>query len=204
MFKGTGIRLDIAARRALMVEVNKKLSIPVIADTSRIYEYRLPFYKGLKFFEIYDPTTIPPITRYVFKKRALILLADGSDEPIYAANEAASLFLSHDHIRDYIKMFFLLVGNPDAKIHPCEKADELQFVRLLTSEQADGLRENIHHMRIKMLGDDYIIDGCFIIENKLIAARLTLDKKGFVQVREQRILMEDLPPLAENLEKQIA
>ena len=181
---------------------------PFDSAKSRLISHSLPFYKGMSLYEVSDFQNDPPrIISFIAKDSDAdlgeIYILNGTNEPIYALNKVASINITPENIRTYVRFFFHYVRGRFGRFNIIENVDEIKWREEPSPAGRKALSKMIQPLDIKNMDDQgkYHLTSSIIFKDSLFESDVAVLKDGTVNLSNQEMLVEDIPVLDDSFQQ---
>jgi len=171
-------RLEPATARTVLSQINRYFQPRQMRAESTVLRWSsLPFYDDLLLYSCTDFAVMPPLTKYVLRRRHDVFALDYTPAPILMANAAAPLMLNAETVRDYARFFTSFVwrnGEPQKLV---ERIDDVPLARDVSPTAKLGVARHLRPMTVEASHDHpggFEIEACFISGISLFGRRLLI------------------------------
>ncbi len=196
MFKDAFIKLDGVQAAAMVNQVNPHLDIQFDPAATTVMVHALSFYEGHFVVELSRHDQHPPVMRMaVGNDKAEIMILNWTNEPIYELNRLAPITLSEDNMSDYVRFFFNYVRGSHGRFLIIDSVDDIDWREEPAPAGRKALGKMIEPMRVKSREADgsVIFALCIVFKDSLFAAEALLMPDGKLSLRNEELLVEDIP-----------
>lgn len=159
----------------------------------------VPFYENVRFLDIADHATKPPLQRYALNKKGTqdYTLIDWTYKTIYAFNAQASISLDPKNVIEYVRFFFSYVKGRHGRFIICESAENIRWKDEPPEEIRKSLNMVVSPLKILEQRPDGIfkITGCMMLKDAMFKVDVFVQPNGRVTMANHEILIEDIPVL---------
>lgn len=163
-----------------------------VSSYTKGLSWELPFFKTpVWVIELTDDAHQPIRRDYYIKDGSGITPASYSADFVESLASSHGLDLSRDTVEDYIRFYLAFTRGGAGRVLPVNIIDELP----LREELSLIIRRKLQSLITPMIVEDiHQVTGCFLIGNKLVKAKLTIDPKtGKVDMEALNLLADTLP-----------
>lgn len=196
MFRDAFVKLDVLETEALLKEINPLLEgSPLGIRAATILSVEPSFYPGYRFLDISDHNVVPPRRIHALYTPGQLVLLDWTNGPIYAMNQNKKLRLDEKNVAEYVRFFFTFVRGRHGRFLITESVDDIAW----KDEPPPTARKAIGNLiePARLTGTD--ADGSFslsvrmMFKDSLFKARVTVKPDGQVSLKEEELVVEDMP-----------
>lgn len=164
------------------------------SDKTTILEKKLPFYKDYSVLDISNHADIPITRRFVLKFKETYIALDFTNTPIYNLNAKGVLILNAETVIPYVRFFFEFVRGKKGHFQIIDSLDDILWLEEPSAKLRRSLAPNILPMIISHLKEDgtFVVEGTMIFKDCLIQAKIEIDQKGFITMKDQKIIESNL------------
>ncbi len=154
-------------------------------------QWTLPFFKKpVNVVELTDESVLPARRDYYIKEEERFQPLTFMPGFVEGLVQTYGLSLSRDTIEDYIRFYLAFTRGQAGRVLPIDMIDELPLreeLTLITRRKLQGLITPL------VVEDASHATGCFLIKDKLLKTRVTVDAKGTLALEAQGLLADTLP-----------
>lgn len=159
----------------------------------------VPFYKDVRFLDIADHATKPPLQRFALHKKDTLefTLIDWTYKTIYAVNAQSSINLTPENVLEYVRFFFSFVKGRHGRFIICESSENIRW----KDEPPEDIRKSLNQVVVplkiveKRADGVFQITGCMMLKDALFKVDVYVEPNGRVTMTDHEILIEDIPVL---------
>lgn len=159
----------------------------------------VPFYENVRFLDIADHATKPPLQRYGLNKKGTqdYTLIDWTYKTIYAFNMDASISLTPKNVIEYVRFFFSFVKGRHGRFIICESSENIRWKDEPPEDIRKSLNMVVSPLKILEQRQDgvYKITGCMMLKDAMFKVDVFVQPNGRVTMANHEILIEDIPVL---------
>ncbi|MDO1514335.1 tetratricopeptide repeat protein [Maribacter confluentis] len=186
-------KLEVLDEERVQLKRKLKNEIGIIIDSSvRIYMSPLSFYKkGWVYHLIY----INEIVKYIVECDNKLYCLDFTNYPIYDMNKEFLIF-SGENIMDYIFFFFDGVKGRHGKFYIPHNKNDIPFKMDMEIDEKtkELIRTNIQTARIiEITKNEIIVESNLFFLRSLMKVTIIVDNNGFCKMKDEKIILENLP-----------
>lgn len=198
MFKHAFQKLELADVATYLDKLNPEFDGDIVFDPveTTILGVDLVFYPGHRFLDIANHSVSPSLQRHVVYSDQDIVVLDYTNKPIYDLNKKVPIKLSDDTVSDYLKFFFTYVKGKHGRFLISESVDDINW----KEEPPPAARKAIGKMLkpIEILsfeGGIYHVNATMVFKDSLFKSDIYIDSHGTVTLKDEELLIEDMPVL---------
>jgi hypothetical protein len=185
------------ATRALS-DLNGALPTPFSPANTRVRMAAMPFYQTLRFYELSDGQDM---TKNVYVLHGggpgsdTTFLLDGTNQPIYTANEIAPIELTGSSVIPYLGFFFAAVQGPYGAMTLIERLEAQD-----TDPESIAMLEAVKHLApprlLESAGRDgrYKVEGAMLFKDAVFRTVIEVTTGGLVQITEHEVVFGGMDP----------
>lgn len=157
----------------------------------------VPFYPGYKLADVADYAQNPVRRRYALYKPGGSLVLEFTNEPIYKLNTDLPIDLTEDNVHEYVAFFFTYVRGKHGRFLIVENVDDINW----KEDPPPSARKAISKMIVPITLHEVDPKGVFhlqasmMFKDSLFKSQVDIDPKGFVTLKDEELLVEDMPVL---------
>lgn len=200
MFRDAFTRLDTLEIENLLPRLNPLVDgAPFTAKGTTVLSMELPFYNGYSLLEIADHSVMPSRKSYVIHGPDQVVALDWTNAPIYALNRKAPLKLNAKNAIEYLRFFFSFVRGPHGHFVITETPDDISWREDPPPAARKAIGNMIEPVRIKSTARDGTMTmiATMVFKNSLFRSMVSVTPEGLVSMRDEELMVEDLPVLDE-------
>lgn len=176
---------------------------PLLEDTvfdpieTVINAVELTFYPGQRLLDIGDYTLMPPLRRFAVHGRDSSVVLNFTNEPIYHLNKTIPIHLDEKTVLDYVRFFFSFVRGKHGRFLMVENIDDIQWKEDPPPPARKAIGKMIKPLCITNVPEEktYLLQACMMFKDSLFRCDIRVDKDGRVTVKNEELLVEDMPVL---------
>lgn len=159
----------------------------------------VPYYTDVRFLDISDHATKPPLQRYAFQKKDTLdfTLIDWTYKTIYTMNAENNINLTPENVLEYVRFFFAFVKGRHGRFIICESAENIRW----KDEPPEDIRKSMNMvvapLKIieKRTDGIFKINGCMMLKDAMFKVDIYVEPNGRITMSDHEILIEDIPVL---------
>jgi hypothetical protein len=167
----------------------------------KILKHDLPFYPGHNIVELRDAHQNPARILYaVMDEKMNATILDGTNKPVYALNKSVPLALTRDMAAMYVRFFFTFVRGAHGRFHVLESVDDIPWHEEPSPAGRRALADMIEGLRYHRGGETgHEFCASILFKDSLFESDILVKPDGQVSLTNQKILVENLPVVNQNL-----
>jgi len=196
MFREAFEKCDVEEAALILEELNPLFdSADFDALSATVMAVPVDFYPGFKLVEIADYTETPARKRSALYKLGQSIALDYTNAPIYKLNKDLPIALSEENIEEYIRFFFTYVSGKHGRFLIVENVDDINW----REDPPPAARKAISKMIVPVTLHDVDEQGIYhlkvsmMFKDSLFSSAVDVDPKGFVTLKDEELLIEDMP-----------
>lgn len=200
MFRDAFTRMDQLETADLLGPVNEALQgqgqSPFDPARTTVLAMGLSFYPGYRLLEIADHSLSPVRELFcIIAPDHRVSLLDWTNVPIYALNASVPVQLNEQNITEYTRFFFAYVRGRHGRFLLAETIDDIVWRDEPPAPVRKTLGGLIEPLAPIGTADDgsFILNARMVFKNSLFKARVFISPDGFVALRDEELVIEDLP-----------
>lgn len=198
MFQDAFVRLMVEEVQATLREINPLVDgSKFLNDGTVILATPAPFYPGYKYLDITDHSAIPSKRLFALYKPGDCVLLDWTNRPIYALNQRLPIKLTKQNVTTYLRFFFRHVRGRHGRFVIIESLDDVVWRDDPTPSVRAAVSKMILPLTITIARADgsFTVGARMIFQDSLFSANAHVSPLGQVDVRDEQLLIEDMPLL---------
>jgi hypothetical protein len=159
--------------------------------TSEVQRARLTFYDSLSLYKITNFASLPSFTfEYIGDGRFFHYL-DGTEQPIYAANDKGELSLNDRTVVDYLEFFLGHVMLEDDEMVFIRDARDMPLLDSLDPDSAYILEKNHKPPQVSYDAgfDRYTVEADLYSEGQMLRAIIEVSPSGRVSITSRKMIV---------------
>ena len=164
-------------------------------QTSEVKSARLTFYKEYSLYKVTNFASLPSFTFEFLSDGTFFHYLDGTDAPIYVVNDKGALNLDTNNVMQYLTFYFAQVGNDEGDdIIVVTNPHDMPLLDSLDAQGYDSVFKNYKPPEISYNEDldSYNIETDLYIESHMVRAKIELNTKGRVTIKDQTTNMKQV------------
>ena len=117
------------------------------------------FYPSLRYLDIADYASVPPIHRFALEGKNHAIVLDWSNEPIYNLNADIPITLDAEKVCDYVRFFFAHVRGKNGRFLITENVDDIRW----REDPPPNARKSIGQMLLPVMVSEQQDDGSYLL-----------------------------------------
>jgi hypothetical protein len=195
-------KLNMKETTEILDIVNKQSDLSdFVPERTIIMAQGLVFYPGYKLYEVSDQTQKPEkklIT--IINDNKACTVVDYTYNTIYALNASAPINLDTGVLADYVRFFFGYVRGKHGRFVLVESLDDIPWQEEPPMTARKAISQMIEPLTIlDRHPDSYVMEARFIFRDSLIKALLEIGSDGIIKMKDEEILIEDMPIIDQDL-----
>lgn len=200
MFDEAYTKLELDETAIILESINTQIEGSLFDPLeTTILSIDVPFYQDVRFLDIADHATKPPLQRYAFNKKETqnYTLIDWTYKTIYTYNAEHGIYLTPQNVIEYVRFFFTFVKGRHGRFVICESAENIRW----KDEPPEDIRKSINMVVtplkiIEQKSDGiYKISGCMMLKDAMFKVDVFVHPNGKITMANHEILIEDVPIL---------
>lgn len=202
MFKDSYKPLTQNKIDTLIEIINPKLNISNFesAETKAI-AHPLPFYPSFQYIEARKINANPPLKLNLiapmdYKKwdAANIYILDGTNNIFYRLNKEIPILLNKSTVHSYVSFFFSYVRGAQGQFQILSSIDDINWNEAPGPSGIKALTKMITPLTIfEKTEDDFLLKSTILFKDSLFESDIHVAQDGIITLKNQKILVEDLP-----------
>lgn len=197
MFK----KLSLSDSKKILNAVNEKSDLSDFDPANSVaMAQTLSFYPEYKMIELSDKSIIPEKQLHViYKSPDDFVIIDYTNAPIYDLNKNCPIYLDSGVVNDYVRFFFQFVRGPHGRFIITESLDDITWQDEPPLNARKAISKLLTPVTLKEhKNGSYALTVTYIFLDSLVKSTIHVDKKGFITVEDEEILIEDMPVIHED------
>lgn len=197
MFQDAYVRLGGEEANAVLRTINPLLEGTKLSnDGTIILATPTPFYAGYRYLDITDHSALPSKRVFAVYKAGDCVLMDWTNGPIYALNQRAPLKIIKQNVTSYVRFFFRHVRGRHGRFMIVETVDDISWRDDPSPSTRAAVAKMILPLTIvKNTGPVFEISARMVFQDSLFSATVIVEETGVITVRDEALLIEDMPVL---------
>ncbi len=202
MFQDAFEKLELADVATILDQIGPLLDGAAFDPIeTTILALKIPFYPGYQLLEISDNTQMPANKRFAVYSPQKCAVLDFTNKPIYDLNKDVPIRLSEKNVADYVRFFFAYVRGKHGRFVIAEAVDEINW----KEDPPPAARKAVGKMitpviLLKTMKDGtYFLQATMMFKDSLFKADVEVRKDGLLTLKNEELLIEDMPVLDESL-----
>lgn len=196
MFHDSFDKLELPEKQALLERLNPAfIGTTFHPEDTTILSIDLEFYPGYKFYDIADHSVAPARQRYAVANDDHFEVLDYTNAPLYRLNQKVPLKLDDSLVCEYVRFFFTFVRGQHGRFLLAENVNDIPW----SEDPPPHARKTIGQMLKPVTYQNQDEDGTYhlkmtmIFKDTLFDCDVHVDSRGFVEINQEHILIEDIP-----------
>lgn len=208
MLKDAFKKLDPKDALEIVRKLNEESCAPILnPDLCVVLSQNLDFYGSAHLLDIQDYSTHPSRKIYAVHHAPIkenntshcFTFLDWTNSPIYKLNKKLPVTLSKTSILGYVRFFFHFVSGEHGQFIIVENLEEVPWREEQPQEAKRSLSRFVEPLHEKEIPQGFEVKACMIFKDSLFSCLIDIDRNGFVNVREEQFLVEDIPVMEDIL-----
>lgn len=198
MFEDAYLKLEDKDKQQILDQIKPLLdSDSFTSDNTEILAKDLSFYPGYQLLDIHLKDSVPALHRYVVYGPEQVEILDWSNEPIYVLNDKVPLNLTDDNIRQYVRFFFSMVKGKHGLFRITQSTEDIEWREDPPPSARKAIGGMIEPLTLNGVNEDgsYDLTMCLMFKDSLFKSDVIVQKKGLVELNNERLLVESMPVL---------
>lgn len=160
-------------------------------STSEVQRARLSFYESLSLYKITNFASLPSFTFEYLGDGQFFHYLDGTEQPIYAANDKGALSLNPANILDYIEFFMGHVMMEDDEVAFIRDARDMPLLESLDPDDAYIVARNHKAPEVSYDAgfDKYTVEADIYSEGQMLRALVEVTGSGRVSIVQRKMIV---------------
>lgn len=162
--------------------------------TSEVQRAFVPFYKDMFLFKVTNFASLPSFSFEYLGDGTFFQYLDGTEAPIYAANDKGQLNIDQHNVLDYIAFFYSHVTLEDGdEITIIKDPQDMPLLDSLDPMAYASVMRN-HKPATVLINNDngYTVETEIYTEGQLVRATLEVTQKGRVNMIDQKMIVNEM------------
>ncbi|NQZ14521.1 MAG: hypothetical protein HRT94_06845 [Alphaproteobacteria bacterium] len=162
--------------------------------TSEVQRAFVPFYKEMFLFKVTNFASLPSFSFEYLGDGTFFHYLDGSEAPLYAANDKGQLNIDQHNVLDYIAFFYNHVTPADAdEITIIKDPQDMPLLDSLDPMAYASVMRNHKPATVLINSDEgYTVETEVYTEGQLVRATIEATKKGRVSIIDQKMIVNEM------------
>lgn len=198
MYQEAFEKVETKEAKAMLAELASLLvGVTFKAEDATIMQATPRFYPGYEFLDIGDYSNTPAQRRFAMYKPGESVVLDFTNAPIYTLNKTCPIKLDTDNVADYLRFFFTYVRGKHGRFIIVENVDDIPW----RDDPPPAARKAIGNMLMPVTLHDiddegvFHLETCMLFKDSLFKSHAEITRDGFVSLRDEELLVEDMPVL---------
>lgn len=160
-------------------------------DTTEVSFRALPFYSRYELYRLANYATMPVFTMTYLSDGEEFIALDGTEAPIYAANEKDPIRLNEMNVVAYLDFFFSNVHGEDGDVFLIKDPRKMPFLSSLTGQQQQSVVNNFKPLKVEhdAAPNIFRVSGTLYYGGGLMASTVLVTPQGVLSFEDQRLLL---------------
>ena len=196
------IKLESADATRIFNQIKDDLDV-MFADPVEvvILATDLVFYPGYHLLEISNHTQMNAVKCHVVYSEEKWQVLDYTNESLFDLNASVPIKLSNVSVIEYIKFFFRFVKGRQGYFHVVQSVDDIAWKDDPPPQARKAIGAMIEPVHLEAIGKKgadkgvYMCQAHMMFKNALAKADIHVKPDGHVEIKNEEILIEDMPIL---------
>ena len=202
MFDDAFIKLESADAARIVGQIKGDLDV-MFADPAAVTVLAadVAFYPGYHLLEIVNHTQMNAVTCHVVYSEDHWQVLDYRNACLFDLNASVPIKLSNVSVVEYIKFFFRFVKGKHGYFHVVQSVDDIAWKDDPPPQARKAIGAMIEPVSLEAIGKKgtdkgvYMCQAHMIFKNALAKADIHVKPDGHVEIKNEEILIEDMPIL---------
>lgn len=160
--------------------------------TSEVQRARVTFYKNLSIYKIINHASLPSFTFEYLGDGTFFHYLDGTEQPVYAANDKGELDLNEVNVLDYLEFYMSHVMMDDEdELVLVRDARDMPLLESLDPDDAYIVAKNHRPAEVTYDAgfDKYTIEADIYSEGQMLRALMEVTGSGRVSIFQRKMIV---------------